>query len=61
MKKDKKYIYITFKYKKILYFNIKIFIFKKSITKKNFLYQKKNILQKKIFLDKKWKYLKLMF
>ena len=61
MKKDKKNIYITFKYKKILYFNIKIFIFKKSITKKNFLYQKKNILQKKIFLDKKWKYLKLMF
>ena len=36
-------------------------MFKKSITKKNFLYQKKNILQKKIFLDKKWKYLKLMF
>ena len=61
MKKDKKNIYITFKYKKILYFNIKIFIFKKSITKKKFLYQKKNILQKKIFLDKKWKYLKLMF
>ena len=60
MKKDKKYIYITFKYKKFLYFNIKIFIFKKSITKKIFLYQKKNILQK-IFLDKKWKYLKLMF
>ena len=57
----KKKIYIKFKYKKILYFNIKIFIFKKSIIKFFFLYQKKIFYKKKIFLDKKWKYLKLIF
>ena len=50
MKKDtkkKKKIYIKFKYKKILYFNIKIFIFKKSIIKIFFLYQKKIFYKKK--------------
>ena len=49
MKKDtKKKIYIKFKYKKILYFNIKIFIFKKSIIKIFFLYQKKFYKKKNI-------------
>ena len=43
----KKKIYIKFKYKKILYFNIKIFIFKKSIIKFFFLYQKKIFYKKK--------------
>ena len=49
MKKDtkKKKNYIKFKYKKILYFNIKIFIFKKSIIKIFFLYQKKIFYKKK--------------
>ena len=47
IQKKKKKIYIKFKYKKILYFNIKIFIFKKSIIKIFFLYQKKIFYKKK--------------